>query len=157
MKISISLYFNPRSHEGSDYRLAATAGAVPHFNPRSHEGSDEESEWDMDLLHGISICAPTRGATNISDTAQDREMRFQSALPRGERQWFEPRHWRYKHFNPRSHEGSDSKTVTVSRTKNNFNPRSHEGSDYNLSCNSKRFKNFNPRSHEGSDAERYTR
>ena len=133
MKISISLYFNPRSHEGSDYRLAATAGAVPHFNPRSHEGSDEESEWDMDLLHGISICAPTRGATNISDTAQDREMRFQSALPRGERPCTAAWLIHPNNFNPRSHEGSDHNMQYLIMVPNDFNPRSHEGSDVDLS------------------------
>ena len=33
-------YFNPRSHEGSDYDLEYDTVRYANFNPRSHEGSD---------------------------------------------------------------------------------------------------------------------
>ena len=123
------MYFNPRSHEGSDYSYsfatpptnisihAPTRGAtilcnvllliVTYFNPRSHEGSD-----DYTLFQKIFPLV------------------FQSTLPRGER-------LKYaccctsllKNFNPRSHEGSDRDTYWVTVATANFNPRSHEGSD----------------------------
>ena len=58
---------------------------------------------------------------------------FQSALPRGERR----KEYRHSHrandFNPRSHEGSDTRVNRVVCHGCNFNPRSHEGSDGNSS------------------------
>ena len=78
------VYFNPRSHEGSD----DTTGIEPvtcslHFNPRSHEGSDEEYGLTVQLCM-ISIHAPTRGAT-FFQVFQLLFCLFQSTLPRGER------------------------------------------------------------------------
>ena len=78
------LYFNPRSHEGSDKEAeeiykqgmisihAPTRGATKtprkgiwrglDFNPRSHEGSDRFL-GGAEMEKVISIHAPTRGAT----------------------------------------------------------------------------------------------
>ena len=56
-------YFNPRSHEGSDYRFLKGSRSGYYFNPRSHEGSDDRVQ--------CILCAITQ---------------FQSTLPRGERQ-----------------------------------------------------------------------
>ena len=101
-----SLYFNPRSHEGSDnirhfmylriWKFQSTlprgerqdgyanSDAVVNFNPRSHEGSDQNDSTALQIRLDISIHAPTRGATD-------------------KQQWYA-----YTvHFNPRSHEGSD--------------------------------------------------
>ena len=80
-----SAYFNPRSHEGSDFRFQTNDQGRLHFNPRSHEGSDkaahisivcgqlfqstlprrERRETSLHLMHicAISIHAPTKGAT----------------------------------------------------------------------------------------------
>ena len=81
------LYFNPRSHEGSDPKRlfglisvgsisirAPTRGAtftkttfpitIPDFNPRSHEGSDAVKAATKNAIK-ISIRAPTRGATAL--------------------------------------------------------------------------------------------
>ena len=78
------------------------------FNPRSHEGSDiacksPERAWI------VSIHAPTRGATYFVDNLR-LSIKFQSTLPRGERlldcQLVEA----FYSFNPRSHEGSDTKS-----------------------------------------------
>ena len=55
-----------------------------HFNPRSHKGSDDVGGFQAGIV-GISIHAPTRGATYIG-----------SRYPGGR-----------GHFNPRSHKGSD--------------------------------------------------
>ena len=57
-------YFNPRSHERSDATPTTSRHQLGNFNPRSHERSDGHC---LDLFHpssGISIHAPTRGATS---------------------------------------------------------------------------------------------
>ena len=78
--------FNPRSHKGSDFDVAAgwfivvqisihapTRGATDrrsdrrradYFNPRSHKGSDEINSKALENID-ISIHAPTRGATKL--------------------------------------------------------------------------------------------
>ena len=123
------MYFNPRSHEGSDIRHCGHLLEYPHFNPRSHEGSDSLLNFSIVSAKGISIHAPTRGATIFSGAAcADRE-----------------------YFNPRSHEGSDIALFCMAVTIAYFNPRSHEGSDDCGSRSRCRFYHFNPRSHEGSD------
>ena len=76
--------FNPRSHEGSDAPRNGRTATGTYFNPRSHEGSDADGLKRMDCT-GISIHAPTRGATAGSRSGTSR----------------------YNNFNPRSHEGSD--------------------------------------------------
>ena len=83
-------------------------------------------DWSKDV---ISIHVPTKGATA-----------YQS--------W---RRNRIRHFNPRSHEGSDDNSNITSRLSLHFNPRSHEGSDLCLRWYQLRVCHFNPRSHEGSD------
>ena len=78
-------HFNPRSHERSDAPKWDIDFTIPDFNPRSHERSDLFCFMRFAISSGISIHAPTRGATSIS-TSQTR-----------------PR----QNFNPRSHERSD--------------------------------------------------
>ena len=60
--------FNPRSHEGSDFMTASNVAMIDDFNPRSHEGSDR-------------ICKANATVAT----------KFQSSLPRGERQQFSPK------------------------------------------------------------------
>ena len=57
-----------------------------YFNPRSHEGSDPECAG-VDFEIQISIRAPTRGAT-LPPNPNPLPVPFQSALPRGERLMF---------------------------------------------------------------------
>ena len=101
------VYFNPRSHEGSDLRRQDSASDQFNFNPRSHEGSD----WGAYLReHGFR--------------------RFQSTLPRGER--LGPGILRLDHIAISIH--APTRGATDSRghrgqIKPDFNPRSHEGSD----------------------------
>ena len=86
---------------------------LDNFNPRSHEGSDGEEREETVAWNKISIHAPTRGATKTrngnywknnyfnprSHEGSDRvsgisvppNKRFQSTLPRGERQQFSPK------------------------------------------------------------------
>ena len=58
------VYFNPRSHKGSDSDELRTALTEGYFNPRSHKGSDVDDSDYTDRRY-ISIHAPTRGATAI--------------------------------------------------------------------------------------------
>ena len=58
-------------------------------------------------LRGISIHAPTKGATNRVIFVQLGSI-FQSTLPRRERRYHFKRHKSIHDFNPRSHEGSDA-------------------------------------------------
>ena len=57
---------------------------LSYFNPRSREGSDYIELSQMDVLDGISILAPARGATICRYSIHD-PGKFQSSLPRGER------------------------------------------------------------------------
>ncbi len=128
---------------------------------------------------GISIHAPTRGATDIPcHTSSVGE--FQSTLPRGERPGYAALHTVHlTDFNPRSHEGSDGNLYNGVLRIIDFNPRSHEGSDDSkgrwsrwqkifqstlprgerLHCSAIAFAipDFNPRSHEGSDLFLYSK
>ena len=76
------------------------------FNPRSREGSDNTID-KRGITMNISIHAPARGAT-VSTEILYLCSRFQSMLPRGERQDHPHTVWEHPHFNPRSREGSDS-------------------------------------------------
>ena len=60
--VVIQWHFNPRSREGSDFKLEIFSELINNFNPRSREGSDKKE--NTVLIHSI---------------------RFQSTLPRGER------------------------------------------------------------------------
>ena len=84
MQLQMSLYFNPRSREGSDIIVCVRCRTLCYFNPRSREGSDKDciiiqntalnfnprSREGSDEYHDfvqyriyISIHAPARGAT----------------------------------------------------------------------------------------------
>ena len=69
-------------------RLLCTLGCrkLQDFNPRSHEGSDRDGVGYLQAAEDISIRAPTRGATFAFVKGKYIILRFQSALPRGERQ-----------------------------------------------------------------------
>ena len=146
----MGMHFNPRSHEGSDRKYGKPVkvsiefqstlprgerpytggygGSVTDFNPRSHEGSDC-FYFRRYLVVGISIHAPTRGATLFPAKCTPFSS-FQSTLPRGERHHPGCKPCDWKNFNPRSHEGSDSNRPCSALQLQNFNPRSHEGSDF---------------------------
>ena len=124
------VYFNPRSREGSDEVLNMKTGQIINFNPRSREGSDRRSHLILRYITHISIHAPAKGATIRSLIEYEWIHRFQSTLPRRERHhlrmiW----HGKYKNFNPRSREGSDTMVNVPFDSSHNFNPRSREGSD----------------------------
>ena len=124
----ICVYFNPRSHERSDGDVnkidcggsvisihAPTRGATVFRRAERNSCRISIHAPTRGATHShqrfyryaqISIHAPTRGATqppNIANTT----IRFQSTLPREERQKSANRSKQFKHFNPRSHERSD--------------------------------------------------
>ena len=108
---------------------ASNVAMIDDFNPRSHEGSDVSGTGVEAGSDGISIHAPTRGAT-LRRREQTKQIRD---------------------FNPRSHEGSDLHRQLLIFSRRYFNPRSHEGSDFSTAILAHLAENFNPRSHEGSD------
>ena len=129
-----TLYFNPRSREGSDSIKTVTAFMCKHFNPRSREGSDN-IQFFCGIICNISIHAPAKGATQGGSWDLGADV-FQSTLPRRERlsghivksvcrrisihapaKGATPQPQFDAHadpyFNPRSREGSDGASVTV--------------------------------------------
>ena len=122
------IYFNPRSHKGSDCTMRAASLQASYFNPRSHKGSDPPSVL-RDSHVFISIHAPTRGATHFPD------LLIKLLLD----------------FNPRSHKGSDSLCAMPSSVL----PISIHAPTRGATCiprlSSHKSAHFNPRSHKGSD------
>ena len=104
---ALILYFNPRSHERSDSQNNRRLGkrtkfqstlpreerqgkrpgteTTGNFNPRSHERSDPRGS-KLHCISGISIHAPTRGATEMGCYILIKKV-FQSTLPREERRF----------------------------------------------------------------------
>ena len=80
--------FNPRSREGSDHPNWLPHPFHANFNPRSREGSDGSGGANQIIVFDISIHAPARGATKSCWWISWSIKRFQSTLPRGERQQF---------------------------------------------------------------------
>ncbi len=99
------------------------------FNPRSHEGSDKFKvllqSCDQISIHAptrgatiygpdgfvmtqISIHAPTRGATNGTEFLDQQALISIHAPTRGATQGRNSIFSQFGHFNPRSHEGSDT-------------------------------------------------
>ena len=100
-------HFNPRSREGSDgFPPQKFENLSVDFNPRSREGSDLVSKTNFFLPE-----------------------KFQSTLPRRERQQPNPIIVFIEDFNPRSREGSDLLIKYSVLNSMDFNPRSREGSD----------------------------
>ena len=70
------------------------------------------------IIFSISIHAPAKGATLLVSANTPVRLRFQSTLPRRERQLEHSKYLRPSDFNPRSREGSDGTTrSTVSKTR----------------------------------------
>ena len=154
-RLPSSLYFNPRSREGSDSPWFATLsgqfisihapargathceqthdGLTYNFNPRSREGSDLLMSLQVSSLRVFQSTLP-RGERHFYTAITGLNSTFQSTLPRGERQIKLQGSRALRNFNPRSREGSDSGDGEGARPPVNFNPRSREGSDSPLSA-----------------------
>ena len=125
------------------------------FNPRSHERSDFD-ELCKHFVNGISIHAPTRGATKVLQKLLVYLIVFQSTLPREERLVV---HEIMAHtFVISIHaptRGATSPDIQCLKVPIDFNPRSHERSDPGDFLHHRILHNFNPRSHERSDSYAY--
>ena len=127
--------FNPRSREGSDQSPTVLIAIRGYFNPRSREGSDKAKDVSNPTSE-ISIRAPARGATKHNGFLLLR-LRFQSALPRGERPYavdLSVGNLRFQSALPR---GERQQLMPLPYLNGDFNPRSREGSDrtINYLCN----------------------
>ena len=125
---NVDVYFNPRSHEGSDLRQSAST-CQKSFQSTLPRGERQAADSIQARKGIISIHAPTRGAT-FKDCYRLLCWIFQSTLPRGERQYF---HFCSKMLKKISihapTRGATTFPGTFRSTYNYFNPRSHEGSD----------------------------
>ena len=126
------VYFNPRSHEGSDISSLPAAILVSSISIHAPTRGATGCPYSYGCISCISIHAPTRGATSGLLYTATRNQAFQSTLPRGERPCSTPHVAIGSNFNPRSHEGSDGEHRLQLHKRDNFNPRSHEGSDITI-------------------------
>ena len=102
------LYFNPRSHEGSDPSRPYNSKILPaDFNPRSHEGSDKAEVPLLTPLANYFNPRSHEGSDTTLIVLLLSSKGFQSTLPRGERHSRTGQSDKSYNFNPRSHEGSD--------------------------------------------------
>ena len=100
-------HFNPRSHKGSDLSAHPPFVATTEFQSTLPQGERHLDGETLKLCSGISIHAPTRGATYSPGNCRWANI-FQSTLPQGERQTRPGTGMDTWNFNPRSHKGSDS-------------------------------------------------
>ena len=61
--LSLSKRFNPRTHTGCDFVGTTHVPSPRSFNPRTHTGCDDVRLRRRFTIFGVSIHAPTRGAT----------------------------------------------------------------------------------------------
>ena len=147
--------FNPRSHEGSDCKMAVCylepeifQSTLPRgerrlenlleeiekedFNPRSHEGSDVLQR----VVFKCKIHFNPRsheGSDFGAVVTRFTKAEFQSTLPRGERLINYKNVTQCHGFQSTLPRGERRfSTTSVSPIFTNFNPRSHEGSDCNI-------------------------
>ncbi len=106
------------------------------FNPRSHTGSDYEAAREAYLL-GVSIHAPTRGATTGYVWNSD-DLMFQSTLPHGERLLGGISGAISGKFQSTLPHGERPCARRHAGGQGGFNPRSHTGSDCGLPKHIKR-------------------
>ena len=170
--LEVTMYFNPRSHERSDFRdifcfnvSQGFQSTLPreerhscfiqcilhiNFNPRSHERSDYYYHSNFRLKINFNPRSHERSDAGLQHNSHKFHP-FQSTLPREERHYCRPLCRNFRDFNPRSHERSDKSHSGRLKGCADFNPRSHERSDIPELPTEDEQRNFNPRSHERSD------
>ena len=168
-------HFNPRSHEGSDKYERLQDRDQRRFQStlprRERPKKVAEGTWTrefqstlprrerldgiagVDKWDGISIHAPTKGATEMGEKIPDQILISIHAPTKGATALV---FYNYQHDRISIH--APTKGATLSRSPGRrglsyFNPRSHEGSDRAGVEPSPACPDFNPRSHEGSDKE----
>ena len=121
--------FNPRSHEGSDDFLQSKIYLYQSFQSTLPRRERPLSPVPRSLATLISIHAPTKGATPSAFCARLTSAISIHAPTKGATAFLNFDNPVIVNFNPRSHEGSDKKSVEKVDQVVDFNPRSHEGSD----------------------------
>ena len=145
------VHFNPRSHEGSDPRTYNLRYSLQNFNPRSHEGSDLSITISCPTFATFQSTLPRRERPTFPNSTRAL-IRFQSTLPRRERR--SRTFWIGRDQRISIHAPTKGATQFDEQKRQDaryFNPRSHEGSDENMAYDIGPRIDFNPRSHEGSD------
>ena len=86
---------------------------LQYFNPRSHEGSDFKGDCSKVILPRISIHAPTKGAT-LSDNPFALQVAYFNPRSHEGSDGCDRSSWHFiVNFNPRSHEGSDNSLAGI--------------------------------------------
>ena len=122
------------------------------FNPRTHAGCDAMISQLMPYYGGVSIHAPTRGATSESATAADSFEVSIHAPTRGATNFDRMQARNDISFNPRTHAGCDFRISDGISYRRRFNPRTHAGCDTFPTALQAIMQCFNPRTHAGCDS-----
>ena len=121
------------------------------FNPRTHEGCDFII-FASALDAQVSIHAPMKGATRFTGCQAAEDRRFNPRTHEG-CDFAAGCAIRFSlGFNPRTHEGCDAVSLQQIQLTSRFNPRTHEGCDRHERTGTILSACFNPRTHEGCDA-----
>ena len=145
--------FNPRTREGCDAVITVPITvAIPVSIHAPVRGATSITNFFRELIH-VSIHAPVRGATCITLYNHTTNMIVSIHAPvRGATANNIPLFTISASFNPRTREGCDYNTyyIVLSYTLC-FNPRTREGCDLSLSYCFIHLRCFNPRTREGCD------
>ena len=125
------LYFNPRSHERSDGVLCLIM-SIWGISIHAPTRGATDFERAIEQACQISIHAPTRGATASACGSAIGSIISIHAPTRGATFYLFLNGCHSPDFNPRSHERSDKGFHFMLFVLCNFNPRSHERSDSNI-------------------------
>ena len=108
--------------------------AITNFNPRTREGCDRIGQF-IDIFKIISIHAPVKGATLDPRYPQRYTTISIHAPVKGATRVSGSHRPVITNFNPRTREGCDPRSLTVSIVGTDFNPRTREGCDVRDSSN----------------------
>ena len=125
--------FNPRAHVGRD--PAVVLGSIAHgvFQSTRPRGARLHRRCVVVHRGGVSIHAPTWGATHTSQTSNFKDNVSIHAPTWGATILDEDAPESVRRFNPRAHVGRDSVTFVSVPHRSSFNPRAHVGRDESLS------------------------
>ena len=124
------MYFNPRSHEGSDAVPAIVYSVLLHISIHAPTRGATMCYKHLHKFKEISIHAPTRGATQTRPVYYYVMLAFQSTLPRGERRVLLLLSFLSLSISIHAPtRGATTGQLRHSILSLYFNPRSHEGSD----------------------------
>ena len=134
--------FNPRSHEGNDYRLACLCGLRRQFQSTLPRG-ERPIPWPAEDWKRIFQSTLPRGERLDSYADLPVKVKFQSTLPRGERLAALERTGLSGQISIHAPtRGTTYDPFLGVRSSGNFNPRSHEGNDRHVGGHDRRNSRF---------------